>query len=359
MLEYIRFSTQTRRNKSVIEIRVEEEQRLEATIEGVSYPLFECFYSLTAENGEEWLGRMEQLHMENWRGIYMEQGIRDMEDTETWEVYYRTDEGIERKVVGKGAYPENWKEFLQIMDEIIPTAIPGQINTFTLEYRRNVPLQENHSQNGETVLWEYKEEMILDRRKETLTIRQIISPEREITKEYYMKAEIPKLLDDCLECIGENDEAAMYREEQDGLEENTREPVYRIYLEGNGGEGRTFAGRYNRAGLPEGWDELIQKISQYIQFYESREDILNPYIYGRGRRPGEYILCKVTFHPGGRKYRYRTEDETLSIGDEVIVLAGPYDQEIPARIESVKYYKADELPVPLEELKYILRRRDD
>lgn len=43
-----------------------------------------------------------------------------------------------KKSVGRGVYPENWKEFLKIMDEIVPTSIPGQINKITLEYQRNV-----------------------------------------------------------------------------------------------------------------------------------------------------------------------------------------------------------------------------
>ena len=35
---------------------------------------------------------------------------------------------------------------------------------------------------NETVNWDYKEEMILDRYEETLTIRQVIAPGQELTK---------------------------------------------------------------------------------------------------------------------------------------------------------------------------------
>ena len=60
---------------------------------------------------------------------------------------------------------------------------------------------EEGTQN-ETVNWDYKEEMILDRYEETLTIRQVIAPGRELTKEYHMRDEIPELMDKCMEYLG-------------------------------------------------------------------------------------------------------------------------------------------------------------
>ena len=53
MLNYIRFSTRKGENKTLIEIRTAKDCRLDAVIESVSYPFFECAYSLTAEHGEE------------------------------------------------------------------------------------------------------------------------------------------------------------------------------------------------------------------------------------------------------------------------------------------------------------------
>ena len=66
-------------------------------------------------------------------------------------------------------YPDNWKEFLKIMDEIVPTSIPGQdFNKITLEYQRNVRFTQKMKRElkMKTVNWDYKEEMILDRYEE-------------------------------------------------------------------------------------------------------------------------------------------------------------------------------------------------
>ena len=50
-----------------------------------------------------------------------------------------------------------------------------------------------------------------------------------------------------------------------------------------------------------GMDAFIREIAGYIRFYESYEDILNPYIYRRGRRQGEQIICSVIFHEKGER----------------------------------------------------------
>lgn len=57
-------------------------------IESVSYPFFECAYSLTAEHGEEWLLRIADLHMENWKEVYMPSDTMPDADAENWEVAY-------------------------------------------------------------------------------------------------------------------------------------------------------------------------------------------------------------------------------------------------------------------------------
>ena len=88
MLKYIRFSTRKGENKTLIEIRTGEDCRLDAVIESVSYPFFECAYSLSAEHGEEWLSRIKDLHMERWKEIYMASDTRPDEEMENWAVAY-------------------------------------------------------------------------------------------------------------------------------------------------------------------------------------------------------------------------------------------------------------------------------
>ena len=101
MLNYIRFSTRKGENKTLIEIRTAKDCRLDAVIESVSYPFFECAYSLTAEHGEEWLLRIADLHMENVeRGLYAVRCYYLMKMHENWEVAYCEQGEKEKKVCG-------------------------------------------------------------------------------------------------------------------------------------------------------------------------------------------------------------------------------------------------------------------
>lgn len=94
-------------------------------------------------------------------------------------------------------------------------------------------------------------------------------------------------------------------------------------------------------------------------FYESYEDILNPYIYRRGRRQGEQIICSVVFHEKGEKHPYLTEDEHLEVGDEVLVQAGPYKQELPGKIVSIDYYRKEDLPEEMGDIGEILKKIEE
>ena len=85
-------------------------------------------------------------------------------------------------------------------------------------------------------------------------------------------------------------------------------------------------------------------------------ELFDPSLRARGVRGGEYIYCSVSFQPDGRTYYYRTDDDTLRPGDWVIVPAGAQNRETRVRVEEVEYFREDELPMPLERVKRVLRR---
>ena len=114
MLNYIRFFDQKRRKQDID--RDSYCERLQAGCsdrECVLSNFFECAYSLTAEHGEEWLLRIADLHMENWKEVYMPSDAMPDEDDENWEVAYCEQGEKEKKSVGRGVYPDNWKEFFE------------------------------------------------------------------------------------------------------------------------------------------------------------------------------------------------------------------------------------------------------
>ena len=59
---------------------------------------------------------------------------------------------------------------------------------------------------------------------------------------------------------------------------------------------------------------------------------------------------------GSKTYYYRTEDDSLEEGDEVVVPAGKDNHLTIAEIVDVEYFPPESVPFPLEKTKMILRR---
>ena len=61
----------------------------------------------------------------------------------------------------------------------------------------------------------------------------------------------------------------------------------------------------------------------------------------------EYIYCSVSFYPGGKTYYYKTTDDTLQCGDEVIVPVGNSEKKEIATIVCIEKFSAAKAPYPL------------
>lgn len=82
----------------------------------------------------------------------------------------------------------------------------------------------------------------------------------------------------------------------------------------------------------------------------------------RGRRPrkkrgAEYTVVSVRFPGGSRTYDYLADLDDLREGDTVIVSG--YEGETPVTVASVSLRREDELPLPLEKYKKILRKEEN
>lgn len=57
-------------------------------------------------------------------------------------------------------------------------------------------------------------------------------------------------------------------------------------------------------------------------------------------------------------FSYRTEDDTIQIGDTVIVPVGKDNEEMEGKVVSVGQYTRAGVPYPVEKNKFILNRGD-
>ena len=89
-------------------------------------------------------------------------------------------------------------------------------------------------------------------------------------------------------------------------------------------------------------------------------EILDPSVYGKIKRcKSEYIFCSVTFDDGYKSYYYLTEDDSIKIGDFVIVPAGRDNHEAVVKVVNIEYFREEDVPLPVEKTKRIIRKCTD
>ena len=69
-----------------------------------------------------------------------------------------------------------------------------------------------------------------------------------------------------------------------------------------------------------------------------------------------YTYCGVLLPFSNRAFSYRTEDDTIQIGDGVIVPVGRDNEEMEGKVVSVGKYARAGVPYPVEKTKFILKK---
>lgn len=89
-------------------------------------------------------------------------------------------------------------------------------------------------------------------------------------------------------------------------------------------------------------------------------EVLDPSVYGKAkRRKSEYIFCSVTFDDGYKSYYYLTDDDSIEVGDFVLVPAGKDNHEAVVEVVNIEYFSEENVPLPIEKTKRIIRKCTD
>lgn len=136
---------------------------------------------------------------------------------------------------------------------------------------------------------------------------------------------------------------------------------YAITVDFKKGPQKVIQGTYDKKALPENWDEFANSVWEFICFYGFGE-ILDPSVYGKiKRRKQDYIYCSVEFEEGYKTYYYIADDDSIEVGDYVIVPAGKDNHHAVVEVVKVEYFSEEDVPLPVEKTKHIIRKctKDD
>ena len=174
----------------------------------------------------------------------------------------------------------------------------------------------------------------------------------KITKTYHVEGGINSLLDSLDMYVF----ADFPTKIPDAVEDPLDSRNYEISIFTKLGESRVYTGAFDSNGLPLNWVQFIEYIYDFMQFYEPGE-LFDPEIYKKPRRrKSDLIFCSVEFEDYGRTYCYLADSDDYSVGDKVVVPAGPDDVESVVTIKSIEYRQSEDAPYPVEKTKHILRK---
>lgn len=112
-------------------------------------------------------------------------------------------------------------------------------------------------------------------------------------------------------------------------------------------------------GLPEDFADFSEKVFDFIRFYGLGE-ILDPSVYGKAKRhKSEYIFCSVIFDEEYKSYYYLIEDDSIEMGDFVLVPVGKDNHEVVVEVVNIEYFNEENVPLPIEKTKRIIRKCTD
>ena len=119
---------------------------------------------------------------------------------------------------------------------------------------------------------------------------------------------------------------------------------YQITVTYQNKEPLELQGTFDKKGLPDDWGEFAEDLYNFLSFY-GFADILDSQFYGKRMRcEDDVIHLKVKFDSNERLYSYRTDDDSIVAGDDVIVPVGKGNEPKIATVVEKVYYKKDEEP---------------
>lgn len=236
---------------------------------------------------------------------------------------------------------------------------PDRIDRITVDYHRVTKIKPKVIPEGATweyVTWDYTEKIVIDRATETLEHTQNIGSGCVVSRKYYIQEGVEGLLDDI-------DADALFGKIEGNPDDVVVDPLetknYTITVDFRKGPQRIIQGTYDKKALPEMWGDFIDDVWEFMRFYGFGE-IFDPAVYGKvKRRKRDYIYCSVEFSEGSKSYYYIADEDDFAVGDFVVVPVGKDNHHSVAEVVDVEYFAEEDLPLPLDRTKHIIRKCTD
>ena len=205
--------------------------------------------------------------------------------------------------------------------------------------------------DGQIVTWNPTDHIVIDRKSETIEYTYKIGAECDVTRKYHVAQGVSNFLD---ELEWQNLFIEFNEKDTDIIVPESEEAKYTVTVDFLRSPSRIVSGSYDKQGLPVDWPEFIEGLYDFMSFYGFGE-MFDESHYGRTyRKKDDYIFLSVRFGDYGKTYYYLTEDDSIEIGDQVVVPVGSDGTERIVEVVKKKYFSVNDVPMPIEKVKYVV-----
>ena len=233
-----------------------------------------------------------------------------------------------------------------------------KVNRITVDYHRVTKIKPKQPINDKIkyFVWDYTEQLIVDRESESIEHIQNIGTDCIVSRMYKVKGGVESLLDALdADCLFDN----VAGNSPDVIDTPNETKNYKITIDFKKNPQRIIRGTYDKNGLPDDWAEFAKKVFDFMKFYGLGE-ILDPSVYEKVKRhKNDYIFCSVTFDEKYKSYYYLTDDDSIKVGDYVLVPAGKDNYSAIVEVVNIEYFSEENAPLPVDKTKHIIRKCTD
>ncbi len=178
-------------------------------------------------------------------------------DGTQWQIDYKEEGKRCRHIYGDNAYPDNWNDFIEVMDTLYPFIDAEAIQSVCIGF---------YMTNSK-----YREQIDINRKDGVVMYETIFDNGSRMFSMYVDKTGVKAFLDEL-----EYSNLSKANTDADGLiEENAKVGKYKCRIICHSQEEITFEGIYDRDRIPENWADFIKEIKDFLKEYERRE-LFNP-----------------------------------------------------------------------------------
>lgn len=226
------------------------------------------------------------------------------------------------------------------------------IETVVLEYHHVQDLQDQLSHEWYHV--DVNEKLAIDCSADLITLETRFSDESYVRHQYHVPSSVEIILD---EFTADSLFKDKYKRPNNIVPLPNQEFNYKLTVTYGSSKPMVMEGEYDMFGLPMDFPKFMESLNDFFQYYGLGE-CMKPNVYGRKRRKAnQFIYLSVAFEEDTEDtYYYLCDDDSVEVGDIIVVPSGEENELKLARVMDVDYFESSIVPYPLEKTKKMIRK---